>query len=80
MSIILCVDLEATCGEGWPLEAMECIEIGIVALDGGGKEISRFNSLIKPQFTEITGFCTSINNVTPESVLGAFSLDEVIYE
>lgn len=80
MSIILCIDLEATCGENWPLEAMECIDLGVVAIDGEGIEVTRFNSLIKPQFTEITNFCTSINNITPESVLCAFALDEVIHE
>lgn len=78
MNIILCIDLEATCGVDWPLEAMECIEIGVLAVDEDGKAIEQFKSLVQPQFSEVTAFCTSITTLTPALVFEAPSLSEVV--
>lgn len=77
-SIALCIDLEATCFEGCSLTEMECIEIGIIALDESGKEISRFQTYVKPQYTELTDYCTHITNITDDMLTNAPALDKVL--
>lgn len=74
--ISLCLDLEASCFEGCKLSDMGCIEIGVIALDEEGKELSRFQSYIQPQFTELTEFCTSITGITEEILATAPKLGE----
>lgn len=68
---ILVVDLEATCWRGNPPEGMhnEIIEIGIAVVDFKTKEILSNDSIIvKPQFSEISEFCTELTTLTKEFV------------
>jgi inhibitor of KinA sporulation pathway (predicted exonuclease) len=68
---MLVVDLEATCWRGHPPKGMmhEIIEIGLVVLDSGTKEIlDRDSLIIKPEYSEISTFCTELTTLTPEFV------------
>ncbi len=64
MKLYLCIDLEATCSESGLLDDMEAIELGVVALNEARETIDEFQSFIKPKFTELTPYSTSIHNVT----------------
>lgn len=64
---ILVIDLEATCWRGNPPEGMhnEIIEIGVAVVDFKTKELIETDSIIvKPQFSEISSFCTELTTLT----------------
>lgn len=68
---MLIVDLEATCWRGHPPKGMrnEIIEIGLVVVDNITKEIVEKDSLIiKPEYSEVSPFCTELTTLTPEFV------------
>jgi len=68
---ILFIDLEATCWKGNPPEGMhnEIIEIGIAVVDFKTKEILSNDSIIvKPQFSEISEFCTELTTITQDFI------------
>lgn len=66
---ILIIDLEATCWKG-PVpkgQVNEIIEIGICVLDTKTGEISNNQGiLIKPEWSEVSPFCTELTTITPE--------------
>lgn len=71
-SYVLVIDLEACCWRGNPPEGQhkEIIEIGIACVDYLSKEIISSESIIvKPEFSEISEFCTELTTLTPEYVL-----------
>jgi len=66
---VLCIDLEATCGEGIPKDGSEIIEVGIAVINNNTLEIEKSSFiLVKPEFTIITPFCTRLTTWTPEAV------------
>lgn len=68
---ILIIDLEATCWRGHPPVGMynEIIEIGIAVFDGKEKKVIESESLIiKPEYSEISPFCTELTTLTKEYV------------
>ena len=68
---VLVIDLEATCWRGNPPEGMynEIIEFGIAVVDFKTKELLESESIIvKPQFSEISGFCTELTTITQEFI------------
>lgn len=70
-SFALVVDLEACCWMGDPPKGQykEIIEIGIACVDYFTKEIIESRSIIvKPEFSEISAFCTKLTTITPELV------------
>lgn len=70
-SFALVVDLEACCWMGNPPEGQykEIIEIGIACVDYFTKEIIDSRSIIvKPEFSEISAFCTELTTITPELI------------
>jgi len=70
-SIALVIDLEACCWYGNAPEGQykEIIEIGIACVDYFTKEIVESRSIIvKPQFSEISAFCTKLTTITQELV------------
>ncbi|GAA3510517.1 3'-5' exonuclease [Aquimarina addita] len=66
---ILIIDLEATCWKG-PVpkgQVNEIIEIGICILDTKTGEISKKQGiLIKPEWSQVSPFCTELTTITPE--------------
>lgn len=78
MKIYLCIDLEATCFEGCTLEDMETIGIGAVAVLEDGTTVDTFQSYVRPQYTEVTDYCTSITNITPNTLCGAPAFDAML--
>ena len=51
---------------------MEIVEIGAVMLDDNGKEISSFQSYVKPEFNDkIEKICTKVTGITTETVADA---------
>ena len=51
---------------------MEIVEIGAVMLDDDGKEISSFQSYVKPEFNDkIEKICTKVTGITTETVADA---------
>lgn len=70
MNITLCIDLEASCHEDSLMVNgdLECIEIGIVAIDESGEEIDHFQSYVKPAHVPITDYSTRVNHITQEMV------------
>lgn len=68
-SLVLCIDLEATCNPDWELDDMEIIEIGAVLCGLDGIELSRFNTFVKPaQRPVLTDFCKGLTKITQEQV------------
>lgn len=68
---MLVVDLESTCWRGHPPVGMmhEIIEIGLVVLDNETKQVIQKDSLIiKPEYSEISPFCTELTTLTQEFV------------
>lgn len=68
---VLVIDLEACCWYGEPKLGMykEIIEIGVANVDFFTKEITKTKSIIvKPQFSDISKFCTKLTTITPELV------------
>jgi len=70
ISKILVVDVESTCNEPQPKNFIsEIIEIGVAELDTKSLKVVKSGSIfIKPQFSEITQFCTDLTSITPEMV------------
>ena len=67
--IALVIDFEATCWDHKTPEGMhnEIIEIGISAVDYATKEIKlRDTIIVKPDFSEISEFCTGLTTITKE--------------
>jgi len=68
---MLVVDLESTCWRGHPPMGMmhEIIEIGLVVLDNETKQVIEKDSLIiKPEYSEVSPFCTELTTLTQEFV------------
>lgn len=65
------IDLEACCWMS-PIpngQYKEIIEIGITCVDYFTKEITESRSIIvKPEFSEISAFCTKLTTITPELI------------
>ena len=75
---LLCVDVEMTCWEGEPPagEVPEMIAIGIVDLRTDDLEIRREQSfLIRPQFSVISPFCSTLTGITPKEAAAAPPLE-----
>lgn len=78
---ILCIDVEMTCWEGEPPdgEVPEMIALGIADLKTDDLEIKREKLfLIRPQFSVISPFCSTLTGITPNEGAGAPALAEVI--
>jgi inhibitor of KinA sporulation pathway (predicted exonuclease) len=78
---ILCIDVEMTCWEGEPPagEVSEMIALGIVDLKTDDLEIKREQQfLIRPQFSTISPFCSTLTGITPNEGAGAPPLAEVL--
>jgi inhibitor of KinA sporulation pathway (predicted exonuclease) len=70
-SLILVVDLEATCANdrSLPPEAMEIIEIGAVWATGSGTIIDRFQAFVRPlERPVLTAFCTALTGIRQADV------------
>lgn len=73
---VLVVDVEATCWDGTPPQGQqsEIIEIGLVTLDRQTHEVDNKTSiLIKPQYSEVSKFCTDLTTITPQMVSNGVS-------
>lgn len=70
--LIIVVDLEATCWQGFDApegQENEIIEIGVCLLNPHTGDISAERGLlVKPTRSEISPFCTSLTGITPELV------------
>lgn len=78
---ILCIDVEMTCWEGDPPagEASEMIALGIVDLKTDDLKIRRAQQfLIRPQFSTISPFCSTLTGITPKEADAAPLLPEVL--
>lgn len=78
---MLCIDVEMTCWEGAPPEgeASEMIALGIVDLRTDDLEIKRAQQfLIRPQFSTISPFCSTLTGITPNEGAAAPPLAEVL--
>lgn len=75
----LIIDLEATTDEGgWPVEAMEIIEIGAIIADTAGHELDHFQQFVRPQQRpQLTRFCRSLTHISQQDVDAAQSLPAV---
>lgn len=76
---ILVIDLEATCWEGYPPKGQrqEIIEIGTTLLDL--KTLNREEKaswFVRPQFSDISPFCTKLTTITQKDVDSGISLRE----
>jgi len=65
------IDVESTCWKRGPDDGQksEIIEIGICVVDVVNLAIvSKKNIIIKPEFSEVSEFCTQITSITPDMV------------
>jgi inhibitor of KinA sporulation pathway (predicted exonuclease) len=80
---VFVIDVEATCWETREEQGdrpNEIIEIGICVLHkrDGIKDISSY--LVKPQFTEISPFCTQLTGHKPEDVADAANIADTLIQ
>ena len=78
---MLFVDVELTCWEGDPPkgEQPEVIAFGIVDLNTGNLEIRREKTFyVRPEFSTISPFCSTLTGITPKEAEGAPPLPEVV--
>ncbi len=78
-SKVVIIDLEATCWEDreYQRKHSEIIEIGIVLWDRNNKEIIKSEGIfIKPEFGEVSPYCTDLTSITTEDVANAKTLKE----
>lgn len=71
--LVLVIDVEATCWEGAPPpgEQAEIIEIGHTLLDVPAGEVREAGTtLVRPQRSKVSPFCTALTTLTPEEVGG----------
>lgn len=76
---IIVIDIESTCWEKATPEGQEneIIEIGISLVDLKSKEIKEKRSIIvKPQYSEVSLFCTNLTTLTQEDVNKGISFNE----
>lgn len=74
LSMLLVVDVEATCWEGDPPpgEQAEIIEIGVALLEL--RDLvpkARWSTFVRPERSKISEFCTRLTTITPEQVADA---------
>ncbi|MFE5711475.1 exonuclease domain-containing protein [Streptomyces sp. NPDC056501] len=73
------VDVEATCWEGQtpPGAVSEIIEIGLTVVDLTARQrVGRHRILVRPERSEVSGFCTELTGLTPPEVAGGVSFAE----
>lgn len=74
LNTVFVVDVESTCWktrEEQGSKPNEIIEIGIVAVDTkSGKVTEPASFLIKPQYSEVSAFCTELTGWTPADIEG----------
>ena len=58
----------------WPESACS---IGLVRMDGGGKVLDRFYSLICPKEPSFDPFCTAVHHLEPADILSAPTIAEI---
>src|SRR5690349_3541102 len=78
---MLCIDVEMTCWEGGAPEGevSELIAIGVVDLRTDDLEIKRAQQfLVRPQFSTISPFCSTLTGITPKEAEAAPLLPEVL--
>jgi inhibitor of KinA sporulation pathway (predicted exonuclease) len=71
MEKILVVDVESTCWETEPPigQSSEITEVGLTAVNILGDQITigdSFSYLVKPQYSEVSEFCTKLTTITSE--------------
>jgi inhibitor of KinA sporulation pathway (predicted exonuclease) len=65
------VDVEATCWEGRPPSGQvnEIIEVGLTVVDLDTRErVAKHRILVRPQRSEVSGFCTQLTGLTQAEV------------
>ena len=80
---LVIVDIEATCWQTPktdtdPLDRQpEIIEIGLAVLDMRAMTVGdKWSTLVAPRYSQVSPYCTSITNITPEMLAGAPSLEQ----
>lgn len=80
MTMILVIDLEATCAEdsSIPVESMEIIEVGAVWATSSGEVIDQFQSFVRPiKYPQLTEFCRSLTHIEQADIDSAPSWPKV---
>lgn len=76
---IYIVDVEATCWQEKPPDGQisEIIQVGIVEFDLASASISsKVAYNIKPQYSQVSEFCTELTGITPEELEGEKNFSE----
>lgn len=75
----LVIDLEATTEEGgWPVAEMEIIEIGACVVNADGREIDRFDRLVRPfRRPLLTPFCRELTHIQQTQIDTAGTLRSI---
>ncbi|MGD1841585.1 MAG: exonuclease domain-containing protein [Thermonemataceae bacterium] len=76
---VLVIDVEATCWEDKPPEGQqsEIIEIGVAIVATKEKSlVHKEGIIIKPEYSEVSPFCTSLTTLTPEMVASGVSFKD----
>ena len=78
-TLLIVVDVEATCWEGQPPpgETGEIVEIGLTVVDlAARRRVSRHRMLVRPARSQVSGFCTELTGLTQAEVAGGVSFAE----
>ncbi len=79
---LLVIDLESTCWEGAspPGQIREIIEIGICPVNVATLErLEKRSILVKPEKSEISGFCTELTTITPSMLTDAGTFRDAVH-
>jgi inhibitor of KinA sporulation pathway (predicted exonuclease) len=80
-SLVLVIDLEATCCDAGsvPQSEMEIIEVGAVVASIGGKTIAEWSSRVRPvRNPHLTSFCTRLTGIEQHQVDSSETLPWVV--
>jgi inhibitor of KinA sporulation pathway (predicted exonuclease) len=76
---LIVIDIESTCWNSHPPDGQqqEIIEIGICMLEvASGERLERRSLLVRPEYSEVSPFCTELTTLTQEQVAEGVPFDE----
>ena len=81
LDVILVIDVESTCWEGYPPpgQMTEIIEVGLCLVDTASLErLEKRSLMVRPQKSTVSAFCTELTGITQEMLADAPAFPEAM--
>ena len=82
LDVILVIDVESTCWEGYPPpgQMTEIIEVGLCLVDTASLErLEKRSLMVRPQKSTVSAFCTELTGITQEMAEAGMTLSDVVH-